>query len=181
LKKEIVVPPEAPEADVFHELVHYLMDCEGLLFTHFHLKPDLQFEETLFFFYEKLIDETMAEYATFKVFDYDQETVIMYPKNGIAEDYRELQRIFLSGDDQEIEKRLPKLEQMIGRSIYQCYFERQLSYLTEAARLIAVDNTLKLQEKSIRTLDLIARIREAKTRLSNPTEIYIESIAEAMR
>lgn len=62
-ENKFATPKQQHEATLFHEGIHYLMSQEGLLFG-----PSLQ-KAT---FYDRLVDETVAEFAASDVYGYNE-------------------------------------------------------------------------------------------------------------
>lgn len=168
-EKTIILPPELSEAIVFHELVHHLMDKEKLIFKE---------GKIIARFYGTLINETLAEFATSSIFEYDTENVLIYPQNEVAEivkKQREIQTVFVKRTETS---RLPALVEELYVLLNSDNQSNQT--LCEAVRLIAIENTLCLRDKGIKTPNLVGRVREAKERYSRPEKVYFASIVEAL-
>ncbi len=104
----IATPQRQHEATLFHEGIHYLMAQEGLLFG-----PSLK-KAT---FYDRLMDETIAEFAAFESYGYDDITANLMGfyerlKSGSPEAVEELLSRFLNGVPQEM---YPALKSTIAR------------------------------------------------------------------
>ncbi len=137
------------EHNIFHECVHYSMHQEKLLMNEI-VDEDDSFINLV---YAHLIDETVAELATYSVWGYESRSLVPPVENELADALIE---------DLGVE-RIEELVLGLGKSPF---LDPDYSV---AIRLVAIQNAKTLQ---LTPSKLVDRIKDARKRFSSPVEIY---------
>ena len=137
------------EHNVFHECAHYLMHQEGLLMTAIISEDDPLVDLV----YAHLIDETVAEFATYNVWGYEPRSLMPPIESELADALIE---------DAGIEK-VEQLVLSLGESPF-----LDPDYWS-AIRLAATENAKNLR---FTPAELVVKIKDAQEKSSSPVEIY---------
>ena len=148
-KRQIEAELSDSEHNIFHECVHYSMHQDNLLMTE-TVADDAPLLEMV---YAHLIDETIAEFATYGVWGYNPEEVGVPVENELAD-------ALIDNDNLE---RIEDLVLSLGESPF-----LNTDYWT-AIRVVAIQNAKALQ---VEPSELVNAIKDAQERYSSPIEIY---------
>jgi hypothetical protein len=156
---------------LFHELIHYLMDEEGLLINEL-LDSDNSY--LVDYLCAHLTDETIAELATSNVFPYSTENDLVYSQNSLIDEINRVQEDYLEGKEDLQDEKLDEAILSLCPSPF-----NNVNY-REAVRVVAIGNALKLRENGLSSSDLVDKLREARKESSEPHEIYFMAIVDCL-
>ncbi|MBT3814799.1 hypothetical protein HOE37_03640 [Candidatus Woesearchaeota archaeon] len=169
--KSIHSSPIVSEHVLFHELIHYLMDEEGLLINEL-LNPDNSY--LVDYLCAHLIDETIAELATSNVFPYGTENDLVYSQNPLTDEINRVQADYLEGKEDLQDEKLDEAILNLCPSPF-----NNVNY-REAVRVVAINNAIKLRENELSSSDIVTKLRESRKESSEPHELYFKAIVDCL-
>ncbi|MFH1395917.1 MAG: hypothetical protein ABIG93_00825 [archaeon] len=161
------LPREQREGTIFHEAVHFLMHQEGLLFG-----PDTQ-EASL---YDRLIDETVAEFATSSVYGYNLRTRIL--KSLLEDDaykrHRQIEQAFeREGDFEKLSYDVAQFYEFLDKSLDHAFAFATYSNLI---RKLSMGNAMDLAKKGKKSADLVTILKDGVEKRWNSFGLYFQDI-----